>query len=126
MTDTILPGYPSVRESDWSKALAEYKDACNAMRGAAIAIEASGKDMPEATVRKHDAAARALIYTPASHVVHIAQKLRAIDNLFAVSLTHPGLIEILTLDLVRLVGLEGCDEPVLPPALQAKTHSAEV
>jgi hypothetical protein len=81
--------------------------------------------MPEATVRKHDAAARALIYTPASHVVHIAQKLRAIDNLFAVSLTHPGLIEILTLDLVRLVGLEGamnqsCHQRCRP------THSAEV
>jgi hypothetical protein len=43
MTDTILPGYPSVRRSDWSKALAEYKDACNAMRARLLPSRRQGK-----------------------------------------------------------------------------------
>ena len=62
--------------------------------------------------------ARALIETPAAHVVHIGQKIRAADNLVNLAQLYPRLPDILLRDLFGLIGIDAADQRLLPFPLQ--------
>jgi hypothetical protein len=58
-----------------------------------------------------------LIFTPATHVLHVAQKVRAIDNLTGLSANWPGVADILTQDLMQIVGVSDGEKSILPKAI---------
>ena len=56
-----------------------------------------------------------LLYVPARHVVHIAQKIRVANNVLYLDGMHPDLAQLLIDDLLALAGIEDGDAAPLPP-----------
>lgn len=117
MAKTHLDGYPLPRESEWAKALENYRKACAEVQRAIAQSSEDGGDIPLDPVDAHESAARTLIFTPATHVLHVAQKVRAIDNLTGLSANWPGVADILTQDLMQIVGVSDGEKSILPKAI---------
>jgi len=117
MTENELAGYLRPRESEWTLALERYRDACAVMRRVIDQAEAEGKDLPPGPEDAHEAAARALILTPGTHLLHVAQKVRALDNLLGLSANWPGLADVLIHDLMQLIGTSNGEQAFLPNSI---------
>lgn len=118
MTDTTLANPAPASDSAWGEVLAEYRDACTAFHAEVGRAQHSGRDIDPSIADAHAWAARALIETPATHIVHIGQKIRAADNLVNLAALYPRLPDILLRDLFGLIGIEAGDQRLLPYPVQ--------
>ncbi|WP_041557912.1 hypothetical protein [Novosphingobium sp. PP1Y] len=117
MTENDLAGYLRPRESEWDLALGRYRDTCAEMRRVMDRAGAEGEDLPPGPVDAHEAAARALILTPGTHLLHVAQKVRALDNVLGLSANWPGVAEVLIHDLMQLIGATDSEQAFLPNSI---------
>jgi hypothetical protein len=118
MTDTTLANPAPASDSAWSQMLAEYREACTVLHAEVASARHSGNDINQTAAEAHAWAARALIETPATHIVHIGQKIRAADNLVNLAQLYPRLPDILLRDLFGLIGIDAVDQRLLPFPLQ--------
>lgn len=118
MTDMNLPRSTVSREFEWNEILADYREACATLRYAVSHAAATGEDVDALAADDHANAARALIETPARHIAHVGQKLRAVHNLTDINQLYPNLEAILLTDLLGLIGIDDESQPVLPASVQ--------
>lgn len=118
MTDNTLANPAPTSDSAWASVLAEYREACTSLEAEVARARNAGDDISEDAAASHAWAARALIETPATHLVHIGQKIRAADNLVNLAALYPGLPDILLNDLFGLLGIDSGDQRLLPYPVQ--------
>lgn len=114
MTDTTLQNPPGPRDADWQAVIASYRDASDTLRDEVARAAHNGEDIDQLAADVHAWAARALIETPATRLVHIGQKIRAADNLLNLDQLYPGLSRKLLRDVFGLMGLDSGDQNALP------------
>lgn len=115
MTDDRVARTPRRGKTEWSEAEARYRTASEALRTAMIDSQAKDVDVDDSLARNHSVAAKALIETPATHLGHVAVKIRAADNLLGLTASYPLLPDLLLADLFGMMGLNGPDGETLPP-----------
>lgn len=105
------------RVTDWLETFERYCIAHSTLLVETDRSDSTGDDIDGAIVDFHYSAGIEVLYTPARHLVQVAQKVRVADNLFDLKQVHPDLAKLLLRDLLSLVGLENGDVPALPSAL---------
>lgn len=117
MTDETVARHGERGNTEWTEAEARYRTASEALEEATNQASGGTGDVNDAAVMAHAAAARALIETPATHLAHIAVKIRAADNLLDLTASYPELPKILLDDIFGLLGLYDPDGAALPPSI---------
>lgn len=114
MTDTTVARDHDRGNTEWRDAEARYRTASERLSQAQRHAAGLSGDVDEVAVTDHVEAARALIETPATHITHVAVKIRAADNMLALSASYPELPSILVRDICEIVGLHDPDQSALP------------
>lgn len=117
MTDETVARHGERGNTEWMEAEARYRTASEALEEATSQASGGSGDVNDTAVMAHAAAARALIETPATHLAHIAVKIRAADNLLGLTASYPELPKILLDDIFGLLGLYDPDGAALPPSI---------
>lgn len=123
MTESNLTTPEVSRESAWSAVLGDYRDACTELHYAELRAGQDGQDVDPDAADDHARMACSLIDTPATHLAHLGQKIRAADNLLNLSGQYPALPAILLADICRLMGIEDGDTPPLPRRLGSRASA---
>lgn len=114
MTDNASTKAAPEREAAWAETYRAYTTACTALQVENAFAVHTRADINREVEEHHNLAAIALLETPAANIVHVAQKLRAADNLLNLSQLYPGLADLLLADIFALIGIDSGDQRPLP------------
>jgi len=80
-------------------------------------VAGEGADDDDAVARDHQLAGKLLLETPATHLGHVAIKIREADNMLGLATSYPDLPELLLKDIFGMMGLPEPDGAALPPRI---------
>lgn len=117
MTDDTVPRERSRGNTGWTEAEHRYRSAAEALRSATVDAAGEGADVDDAVASDHQLAGKLLLETPATHLGHVAIKIRAADNMLGLATSYPDLPGLLLKDIFGMMGLPEPDGAALPPRI---------